>query len=431
MLTEAQLRHPTVQALAARQETTYINPLRRELAAARSLLPVGMEDIADAEARLRRFAPLMVRLFPETAPSRGILESPLTEIPAMARWLRDQGGVFGGRLLLKRDDLLPVAGSVKARGGIYEVLKHSEDLARLAGRLQPLDSYIVLEGWREFFGQYAVEVGSTGNLGLSIGIMSAALGYEAVVHMSADAKQWKKDLLRSRGVTVLEYPGDYTAAVAQGRQRCQGDPKRYFVDDENSKSLFLGYSVAALRLKKQLQELNVPVDREHPLMVCIPCGVGGAPGGITFGLREVFGDHVHCFFAEPAEAPCMTLGMATGLHSGVSVQDIGLSGRTQADGLAVGRPSGFVGRLMEPLVDGCITLTDQALLAYMGALWQQEGIFVEPSAAAGFSMAHRLWREAPDLRPLLERGNLIVWATGGSLVPEAERANLLAQAEQA
>ena len=371
MLTEAQLRHPTVQALAARQETTYINPLRRELAAARALLPVGMEDITDGEARLRRFAPLMARLFPETAPSRGILESPLTEVPNMARWLRDQGGVFSGKLLLKRDDLLPVAGSVKARGGIYEVLKHTEDLARLGGRLQPLDSYIVLEGWRDFFGQYAVEVGSTGNLGLSIGIMSAALGYQAVVHMSADARQWKKDLLRSRGVTVLEYPGDYTAAVAQGRQRCQGDPKRYFVDDENSKSLFLGYSVAALRLKKQLQERNIPVDREHPLVVCIPCGVGGAPGGITFGLREVFGDHVHCFFAEPTEAPCMTLGMATGQHSGVSVQDIGLSGRTQADGLAVGRPSGFVGRLMEPLLDGCITLTDQSLLAYMGALWQQ------------------------------------------------------------
>ena len=54
---------------------------------------------------------------------------------------------------------------------------------------------------------------------------------------------------------------------------------------------------------------------------------------------------------------------------------------------------------------------------------------MEPSAAAGFALAHRLWAEAPELRPLLERGTVIVWATGGSLVPGDVRADLLAQAE--
>lgn len=63
----------------------------------------------------------------------------------MAQWLRQQGGQFAGRLLLKRDDLLPVAGSVKARGGIYEVLKHAEDLARMAGIRKKLDP---TEFWR-------------------------------------------------------------------------------------------------------------------------------------------------------------------------------------------------------------------------------------------------------------------------------------------
>ena len=423
-------KDPVLPRVAAAEEVLWLNPGLQSAETALPPMELGMADILDAEARLQRFAPFIRERFPETAPRGGLIESPLTPIPRMQRLLEERfGAVIPGRLLLKQDSHLAIAGSVKARGGIYEVLKHTEELAMENGLLSETDDYAKLASpeMREFFSRYTVQVGSTGNLGLSIGIASAAVGYKVIVHMSVDAKQWKKELLRAHGVQVIEYEADYGEAVKQGRARSDADPMSYFVDDENSRNLFLGYAVAALRLRQQLAEQNVAVDREHPLLVTIPCGVGGAPGGVTFGLKHVFGDSVHCFFAEPTQAPCMLAGMATGLHSKVSVQDLGLTGLTEADGLAVGRPSGFVGGVMEPLLSGEVTIADPKLYTFMRALLESENIFLEPSACAAFQGPAELLRQ-PEGRDYAARQGLtaerlansthIAWATGGALVPE-------------
>ena len=57
---------------------------------------------------------------------------------------------------------------------------------------------------------------------------------------------------------------------------------------------------------------------------------------------------------------------------------------TAADGLAVGRASGFVGRAMERLLDGFYTLSDQSMYDMLGWLAQEERIRPEPSALAGW-----------------------------------------------
>lgn len=106
---------------------------------------------------------------------------------------------------------------------------------------------------------------------------------------------------------------------------------------------------------------------------------------MAFGLKQVFGDSVHCFFVEPVKAPCMLAGMASGLHNDISVRDIGLSGITHADGLAVGRPSGFVGKMMEPLLGGIFTVSDANLYEYLRDLLDTEEVFLEPSACAAFA----------------------------------------------
>ena len=115
----------------------------------------------------------------------------------------------------------------------------------------------------------------------------------------------------------------------------------------------------------------------------------------------------------------MLLGMATGLHSDICVQDVGLTGLTSADGLAVGRPSKFVGKMVENLVSGIVTVRDGVLFDYMRGLMDTEDIFIEPSACAAFQGAVKLSSMMPGLAG--ENACHIVWATGGSMVPEKER----------
>ncbi|TNJ13563.1 D-serine ammonia-lyase [Aeromonas veronii] len=429
---------PLVQSLIELEPVTWFNPNTTTLAAGLPYVGLDSSNVADASARLARFAPYMCEAFPETRTSNGILESDIAAIPTMHATLNQRYGVEAtGRLLLKKDSHLPISGSIKARGGIYEVLTHAEQLAIKAGLLREENDYRKLfsDEFRQFFSQYSIAVGSTGNLGMSIGIMSAKLGFTVTVHMSADAREWKKRKLREHGVIVVEYAEDYGVAVEQGRKEAERDPNCFFIDDENSRTLFLGYSVAGERVKAQFDEMGIKVDADHPLFVYLPCGVGGGPGGVAFGLKLAFGDNVHCFFAEPTHSPCMLLGVHTGLHDAIAVQDLGIDNLTAADGLAVGRASGFVGRAMERLLAGFYTLSDQEMYDLLGLLARDEQITLEPSALAGMAgpwrvAANPAWQTAQGLdAATMARATHLVWATGGGMVPAEEMAKYLASAK--
>lgn len=416
----------TLADLRAGTPVFWPNPHRRPIAAVREQLAVSLDDIRAAADRLDRFAPLLMGLFPELVSSGGRIESELIPLPGCC------GGPVGGDVcFLKTDHLLPVAGSVKARGGFYAVLAIAERLARDAGLLAGTDTgavdfRILGEGQaRAFFAGHTLSVGSTGNLGLSIGILGRALGFAVTVHMSGEAKAWKKEKLRAAGVRVVAHAGDYATACATARVQAAADPTTHFIDDENSRELFLGYAVAGLRLPAQLAALGVVVTEQHPLCLHLPCGVGGAPGGIALGARLTLGDGALAFFAEPAASPCLLAGLATGRHEAVSVRDLGLSGRTIADGLAVPRPSGLVCRLLEPVVDGIFTVTDAAMIAHVATAWKRAGLRLEPSAAvalAGPGMVQRAGLPRLAGKPATH----VLWATGGGMLPDAEFEAVLA-----
>jgi D-serine dehydratase len=224
-----------IQKLNCRRPLLWLNPQRAQAQVVLANIALShalrLSDIEAADALLRRWAPALSRLFPELAVSDGVIESPLIEFVERSDTQTITGVDCVGRCFVKADHALPVAGSINARGGIYEVLAYAEKLATEHGLFTVGGDPLQLLGGeaRALFSSYTVAVGSTGNLGLSIGIMASALGFRAVVHMSHDAKDWKKARLRARGVEVVEHRGDYAAAVAAGRQAVVGQVRSELV----------------------------------------------------------------------------------------------------------------------------------------------------------------------------------------------------------
>ena len=394
----------------------------------------GYSAVLSAVAQWRRFAPVLAELFEADVP-RGIIESPLREIRSLvARCAnRNAPSDLASRLLVKCDHALPLTGSIKARGGVYEVLRPAERRALQAGILRSDGPYDVLAApaARQLFATQRIVVGSTGNLGFAVGRAARAFGFQVDVHMSRDAKQWKKQRLTDIGATVIEHTADYSSAVAAARDASATRCDSYFVDDERSADLFFGYSAAAAELADQLIRAGVTVDADHPLCVYLPCGVGGAPAGVLYGLRALLGRHVWGFFAEPTESPCMMLRFI-GMPASATVYDLGLDNRTIADGLAVARASDFAYEMIGSQVIGAYTVTDSQMLAWVAAA-AGEDMRLEPAAATGFAGAlDAVWRlPMGPLTARLARATHVVWTTGGSLLPDSEYEILLAMASQA
>jgi D-serine dehydratase len=114
-------------------------------------------------------------------------------------------------------------------------------------------------------------------------------------------------------------------------------------------------------------------------------------------------------------------------HDRISVRDFGLDNKTDADGLAVGRPSGFVGQTLEKLISGVYTVADDNLYISLVTLADSENVYTEPSAMAGMpgparllkSTAGQKYIENQLLGDKIKNAAHIAWATGGSMVPAA------------
>lgn len=398
--------------LRADEAAVWVNPAVAELAVSQA----DRDEIQRAADRFARFEPLLSRLFPDQGWA-GKIASELTA------YIDPPAGLPA--LWIKGDHALPMTGSIKARGGVHELLCYVERIARDEALLEPGDDIekLLEPEAQAVLNLHSVAVASTGNLGFSIGLVARALGLNAEIHMSIDAKEWKKERLRALDAKVVEHECHYTETVARARVASTGGQRVHFIDDERSRDLFFGYAVAAREIAGQLESEGLTPTVDRPLVVYLPCGVGGAPGGVLFGLKAVFGSAVIGVFVEPTQSACMLVAMALGGREPVSIYAVGLGNETIADGLAVPIVSGFVLEKVGGAIDAVVAVSDAQMLDWVRHAHRVNGLRLEPSASSGLSAVTPLMAAAaahPQMAERVGAGIHVVWTTGGALLPDEE-----------
>ena len=376
---------------------------------------IPLAEVENVRRRYARFEKPLARLFPNELWD-GRIQSPLERYP---------GGIGATReLWVKCDSRLPMTGSVKARGGVYELLCSIEEFAIREQLILPDDDYSKLlePASRAALSRHRVVVASTGNLGFSVGLVGRAFNVQVEIHMSADAKTWKKNRLRALGAQVIEHPSDYEGAVAAARLAA-AQTGAYFIDDERSLRLFYGYAAAGRELAEQLAAERLEVTEARPLIVYLPCGVGGAPGGITAGLLHEFGDRVMIVFVEPIPSACVFVALATGRRQ--PVYAVGLDNQTLADGLAVPTASELALELIGARIDAVVAIPDSVLVDWVGRAWRETHLRLEPSGAAGFAAVEPFVAARSARGDAIRDAIHVVWTTGGALLPDDEFDRLL------
>src|SRR5580658_4633073 len=210
-----------------------------------------------------------------------------------------------------------------------------------------------------------VVAASGGNHGAAVAYAAMRLGVPATIFVPSVTSPAKTARIRGYGAELVIAGDRYADALAASESFVQargGLPIHAFDQPET----LLGQGSVGLE-----------IEADTPAIDTLLVAVGG--GGLIGGVAAWFAGRIRIVAVEPELSPTLHRAMQAGRPVDTE------AGGIAADSLAPRR----VGELMFPIarsfVQHCVLVTDNAIRAAQGALWETLRIVAEPGSAAAFA----------------------------------------------
>ena len=316
-------------------------------------LPVTFEDIERARDLLR-----------------GVI------VPTPMDHSRALGRITGSTVHLKCENLQR-AGSFKVRGAYVRMAKLTdEEKAR------------------------GVVAASAGNHAQGVALAASKLGIKARIYMPLGVALPKLQATRDHGAEVVLHGNNVDEALAEA-QRYAEDSGSVFIHPFDNADVVAGQGTIGLEILEQAPEVDTLV---------MGIGGGGLLAGVAVAVKELArrqGRHVNIIGVQAENAAAYPPSLAA--DALVPLESVS----TIADGIAVGKPGQIPFQIIRELVDGVVTVSEDAIANALVFLLERSKMVVEP--AGGVGVAALLEGKLAELG--LSPKNTVVLLSGGNIDP--------------
>jgi cysteine synthase A len=200
---------------------------------------------------------------------------------------------------------------------------------------------------------------TSGNTGIALAMVAAALGYRLVLTMPESMSLERRQVMASYGAQIVLTPGaeDMPGAIAKAEELKAADPHGVFIPQQFANPA----NPAAHRETTALEILEATEGKLDAFVAGV--GTGGTITGVGSVLKKEV-PNVRLVAVEPQRSPVLSGGRAA-LHG---IQGIG---------------AGFVPDILDrDLIDEIVQIADEEAFHYARRLAREEGLLLGPSSGA-------------------------------------------------